>query len=195
MGKRFWRIFRVDYQEEHILINKVIVPSLVTEALAGFRPLADLLETWCAPGEPPAGERQRVIEAVAAQLRALHTARLVARSYTPKHVFVRLHRDVAETGTPERIASAEVRLIDLERIKHAPLRRWAQVRDLVTLQVATPSLRRTDRLRFFKAYLGNARLTPPARRLWRRVATASEAKQRRRREAQRLRAQAASNGR
>ena len=168
---------------------------LVTEALSGYRSLADLLATWRAPGGPSAGERRRVIEAVAAQLSALHAAWLVARSYTPEHVFVRLPRAAPEAGTPERIGAVEVRLIDLERIKRAPLRRWARVRDLVTLQIATPSLRRTDRLRFLEAYLGDVRLTPPARRLWRRVAAASEAKQRRRQEARRPRAQPASNGR
>jgi hypothetical protein len=139
---------------------------LVTEALTGFRPLEDLLGEWAEPGGPAPRERRRVIAAVAAQLRALHAARLVARSYTPKHVFVRLQRGLA----------AEVRLIDLERIKRAPVRRRAQIRDLVTLHLATPALRRTDRLRFFAAYLGSERLTPRAKRLWRQIAAASEAK-------------------
>jgi hypothetical protein len=40
-----------------------------------------------------------------------------------------------------------------------------------------------NRLRFLRAYLGIERLTPRAKRLWRRVAAASEAKRRRRAQA------------
>jgi len=153
---------------------------LVTEELAGFQPLAQLLEDWRSHGRPPARARRRVIEAVAAQLRALHAARLVARSYTPKHVFVRLGQ-ASDAALP--VGADDVRLIDLERVKRAPLRGRARVRDLVTLHLTTPTLSRADRLRFLEAYLGIGRLTPRAKALWRSVARASAAKRRRRAQA------------
>jgi hypothetical protein len=158
----------------------------VTEELTGFRPLAQLLAEWHAAPVAAPSARRPVLEAVAAQLRALHGARLVARSYTAEHVYV---------GTPAAAgdgARPEVRLIDLERIKRVALRRRARARDLVTLQLATPSLGRGDRLRFLLAYLGSERFTPAARRVWERVAADAEAKLRRRRAA---RDQASSKGR
>jgi len=166
---------------------------LVTEALHGFRPLRDLLEHWRTDGGPNAFERRGLIEAVAAQLCALHAAGLVARSYTPNHVFVRLG-DPLRSGDRAG-AGIDVRLIDLERIKHTPRRRAARVRDLVTLRLTAPQLRSSERLRFFEHYLGVDALTPEARRLWQRVAVACEAKRQRRDRARALRAQSSSNGR
>lgn len=172
-------------------VNGELRGIFVTEELAGFRSLEQLLaERRAAPAAPPHAFRP-VIAAVAEQLRALHAARLVARSYTAKHVYV--GTSPAEGVSPSVAgAGPEVRLIDLERIKRVVLRRSARTRDLVALHLATPTVARSDRLRFLLAYLGTERFTPTARRLWRRVAAEAEAKTRRRRPA---RAQPSSKGR
>ena len=148
---------------------------LVTEELAGFRPLAQLLSEWKATPSTPPSHRRPVLEAVAAQLRSLHAARLVARSYNPDHIFVRVPPADRSATEPE------VRLIDLERIKRVPRRHRARVRDLVALHLAAPTVGRTDRLRFLAAYLAASGMTPRARRLWREVAAAADAKEKRRR--------------
>jgi hypothetical protein len=151
----------------------------VTEALHGFRSLRELLDAGRSASGPGPQLRRRVIDAIALQLRALHAARLVARSYTPDHVFVRIVEATASEDTAPR-AEVEVRLIDLERVKRTALRRHARMRDLVALQSATEDVSDVERLRFFLRYLGIDSLTPAAKRLWRRVAAECAAKRRRR---------------
>jgi len=151
----------------------------VTEEVTTHQPLASVIAAWELKGRPPTIERWWVIDAVAAQLRALHDARLRVAAYTPEHIFVRVeHGDGSVAGE----ANVSVRLLDLERIRVSVLPRRTQVADLVTLHLATPELHWNERLRFLISYLGVDQLTPAVKHLWYRVARAAEAKQRRRSE-------------
>jgi heptose I phosphotransferase len=94
------------------------------------------------------------------------------------HFFVRELADPAaqlqaSERTPESVPSRELFdlvLIDFTRLKRSWNPRW-RVKDLAQLLFSSdlPGLTRTDRMRFFKYYLGCARLDGAARRLLRRV--------------------------
>jgi hypothetical protein len=80
---------------------------LITQALAGYSPLDELLEGWNERLGP--GRRAAIITAVARTVHALHSAHLQHNCLYPKHIFVR-HADHA----------ADACLIDLEKAKHRP---------------------------------------------------------------------------
>ena len=132
---------------------------LLTAELDGFIDLDVLLARW--RREPPSWAlRRRLIEAVAAPIRALHARRIRHGCLYPKHVFVRIGADEA----------LEVRLIDLEKAGWRPLRALFVVRDLASFcKYLLQGSSRSERLRFLCAYLGEPRATPRVRRLWRRI--------------------------
>jgi hypothetical protein len=143
---------------------------LATEELTGFRSLEELTEHWCAQGWPPPEERHRIIEAIACVIRRMHDARLWHHCLWSKHIFLKPSAD----GAP-----VEVRIIDLEKARWTPLRRVAARGDLSSLHRDCPDWSRTDRVRFYKAYLQVPRLRG-AKKLWQAVADRSERRSRRR---------------
>jgi heptose I phosphotransferase len=117
----------------------------------------------------------------------LHSAQLYHCDFYLCHFFVRDLSDAQrQPGPPTTLVSTAPRasaivatqqhgafdlvLIDLMRLKYSRVPRW-QVKDLAQLLFSSelPGITRTDRLRFFKHYLGLARLDSSARRLLRRV--------------------------
>jgi heptose I phosphotransferase len=92
----------------------------------------------------------------------LHSAQLYHCDLYLCHFFI---RDSSQSDHP-----LDVVLIDFMRLKHSMLQRW-RVKDLAQLLFSSdlPGITRTDRLRFFKQYLGLPRLDDSARRLLRRV--------------------------
>lgn len=110
-----------------------------------------------------AGRAPRACGTVAVALgravRRLHDAGFCFRDLYAKHVFL------AGLGGPD----PRVVLIDAQRAwRYTP---WRSVDDLAALYATTlaPAVRRTDRLRFLRAYLGQARLDAGARRLVGRI--------------------------
>jgi hypothetical protein len=131
---------------------------LVTEELAGYRSLLEIERDWQQQGWPPRAERLPVLYAVADLVRRMHACRLQHNCLYPKHVFLRRGQ-----------AGWQARVIDLEKTKRPWCRRLAQVRDLSTLSRYSAGWSRSERLRFFLRYLGQPRLTLPAKRLARKV--------------------------
>jgi len=105
------------------------------------------------------GLRRMAAEAVARTVRRLHDGGFAFRDLYAKHVFL----EGIETPQPRAV------LIDAQGLRRATARR--RVRDLAALYSTTlvPGVRRTDRVRFFLAYLGRPRLDREARRLARMV--------------------------
>lgn len=132
---------------------------LITEALTGFVSLEARVAQWLAEGVPPLAERRRYIEAVAGLLRSIHAHRLQHNCFFPKHIFTRVLAD----------GSVDVRIIDLEKSRWQPSRTVCALRDLYSLMLESQCWRLSDRLRFLMAYLGIRRLTPYAKKLWRRI--------------------------
>ena len=89
----------------------------------------------------------------------MHAYRYQHNCLYPKHIFARLRDDGA----------AEVRLIDLEKVKWRPARRYAMLRDLGTLYRHVEGWTATDQLRFFLAYRQERRLSNASKRILRKL--------------------------
>jgi len=161
--------------------GKVVDAVLLTERVAGARPLAEWLRS-----EPAPSARRHVTWRLARLLRRLHDAGLAHRDLKAPNVLV----------APAAEARPRVVLVDLDGLRR-PVNVSARrrVRDLMRLAVSLEEwgvARRTDRLRFLRTYLGRpgapAPVTVrgrargrvgPARRLrrwWRRIARAADRK-------------------
>ena len=69
------------------------------------------------------------------------------------------------TGTDQ----VEARVIDLEKTKSRPFGLDRNFRDMRRLNSPGLPWSTADRVRFFREYLGLARLTPEAKKKWRRI--------------------------
>lgn len=141
---------------------------LITEELSGFASMESHVQAWLKNGFPPAQDRRKYLEAVAALSGKIHENTIQHNCYYPKHIFVRLNSD----------GRIEARVIDLEKSRRRPLSLLCTLRDLDTLNRHAPGWSRGDRLRFLKSYLRIDRLTPYAKWLWRRLAARALAKSR-----------------
>jgi hypothetical protein len=130
---------------------------LMTEELSGFRSLDEMSRDW---RTVPARTRAAIVRAVAQLLRQIHAHHLSHNCFYPKHVFLRIASD-------DRI---ETRIIDLEKTKRRPFGLDRDFRDMRRLNGPGLPWSRSDRLRFFKEYLGIEKLTPAAKAKWRRIA-------------------------
>lgn len=140
---------------------------LVTEELAGYTSLEDLVESWEDHGWPSRQERRRLIDEVAAVVRKMNDQHLQSNCLYPKHVLVKQEDD--------RIS---VRIIDLEKAKWQLLKGRARFRDLDTLNRHSKGWGTSDRLRFYLAYWQLPRLTPATKALWRHLARRTDRKNR-----------------
>ncbi len=134
---------------------------LVTRELAGFRPMNGIMKEWAENGwDKSTAIRRKLITTVAGAVRQMHEQKLVHNALHPKHVFVRL----VEGRSPE------VALIDLEKMRHTPMRVQAMRRDLDSLNRRSRFWSSTDRLRFIKDYFNRQQLNREGRSLWRYLA-------------------------
>lgn len=144
---------------------------LATEELTGFVSLEDLTRQWGRGNVPPRVERRPIIEAVADLLKKMHAHGIRHGCFFPKHVFVRVFPD----------KTVEARVIDLEKSRRRPLRVMCALRDLYSLShYSSPAWSRTDRLWFFKRYLGISRFDGYAKWLVSGVAAYAARKTRKR---------------
>lgn len=124
---------------------------LLTRALDIYKPLTYWFERW---GTLAWRDRQDLILAAAALVRALHNAERMHNNLYPRHIFLKLDDD-----------GAGARLIDLVETRPAWLGERDKIRDLRSLlrrsEVATPG----QKLRFLLAYTGKPRLTRRSRQL------------------------------
>lgn len=132
---------------------------LMTEELAGFRPLDTVTEELFAAGRPPLAVQRAVLRSVADVVRRLHDAGVQHSSLYPKHLFVRLRDGSAP----------EAALIDLEKSRTTLLPPLRTIHDLDALNRHARHWSRSARLYFLLQYLGLPRLTPWARFLCRRI--------------------------
>lgn len=138
---------------------------LVTRELAGYRALDELVLDWQSAGPPPRGQRRRLLQAIAMQVRALHDAHLEHNCLYPKHLMISTAW-LAGDGTAKAVA-----LIDLEKCKWRWRRQTCTLRDLDSLNRRSVGWSRTDRRRFLGWYLDAGRwLSRRDRRLWKTLA-------------------------
>ena len=137
---------------------------LATEELTGFVSLDRYEQGLTREEKPPRAERLSVIEAVAELLSAMHAHGIRHNCFFPKHVFIRINPG----------GDVEARVIDLEKSSRRPLQLMCALRDLYSLgHYTSPAWSRTDRVRFFRRYLGVDRLNAYGKWLWRGVVARS----------------------
>lgn len=141
---------------------------LMTEELAGYRPLDVVADELFAAGRPPLAAQRALLAAVARVVRRLHDAGVQHSSLYPKHLFVRLSNG----------AEPEVALIDLEKSRRTLLAERRTVHDLDSLNRHARHWSRSARLYFLLQYLGQPRLDARAKRLCRRLAGRAGGKRR-----------------
>lgn len=136
---------------------------LITKALTNYQSL-DKLEHR----QLSVLQKNTLISALAEILARLHAHHLQHSCLYPKHIFVRPQGD-----------AWEVRLIDLEKLRYKPFKRQAIYRDLSSLARHLPdSWSLSHRMRFFKAYVNEAHLSPQSKKLWRSIASKTVKKRR-----------------
>lgn len=133
---------------------------LATVFLEGHTALTDLLLHWREDPARTRPQRREVIAKLAATARRMHDARVMHYSLYPKHIFL-------------RDEDLEPCLIDLELSKKCWLRRSCTLRDLDVLNRHTPTVSRTDKLRFLLLYAGQERVSCEVRRLWHAISNRS----------------------
>ena len=132
---------------------------LVTEELAGFVSMEDRVQGWLKEGAPPRKIRLSMLAEIAKVLQRMHDKGIQHSCFFPKHVFVRLDPD----------GKVEARVIDLEKSRWRPSKTLCAIRDLYSLNCHSMCWSRSDRMWFFKQYMGLAKLTTFSKWLWRKV--------------------------
>jgi tRNA A-37 threonylcarbamoyl transferase component Bud32 len=131
---------------------------LMTEELAGFRPL-DVVTEEMLKGNTAITAQRQLLRSVALTVRKLHDAKIHHRSLYPKHLFVRQRSGVAP----------EVVVIDLEKSRTKLISMLRTYYDLATLNRHAKLWSRNSRLYFFKQYIGIKKLTPWTKFLCRQI--------------------------
>ena len=118
---------------------------LITEALTGY--LA--WDAWRSDNADASHLRKKaVISGIAHMVKKMHQAGVQHRSLYPKHLFV--HEDNAVV---------KVAIIDFEKSRITPWIKMLLLSDLITLNYRTQGVSCTQRLYFFKQYLGVTRMS------------------------------------
>lgn len=136
---------------------------LITKALDDYQSLDTIFPqqlTW--------SSRCQLLTHIASLIRQLHTHHFQHNCLYPKHIFIR-QQDI----------SWDAKLIDLEKLRKRVVKKHAMQRDLSTLsRHLSTDWSSTDRMRFFKAYVGETKLSKKSKKTWR--ALAKKMKQKRR---------------
>ncbi len=141
---------------------------LMTEELAGYRPLDAVTTELFAAGRPPLAAQRALLRAAAGIVRALHAAGVQHSSLYPKHIFVRMREG----------ADPDAALIDLEKSRTTLLSKRRMLHDLDALNRHAEHWSRSARLYFLCRYLGLERPTPQVRALYAELARRARRKHR-----------------
>jgi len=136
---------------------------LMTEALMGYM----AWDAWRKGYTDASNSRKKaVISAIAQMVKKMHQAGVQHRSLYPKHLFV-------SEDNGKNNAVIKVAIIDFEKSRITPrITPWVvllKIADLITLNYRTQGLSRTQRLYFFKQYVGVKKLSVWQKRLCRYI--------------------------
>lgn len=110
--------------------------------------------------------RKQLFRSVAELVRDMHEQRFHHNCLYPKHIFV-------QKGEGDTF---EARVIDLEKVKRPLFKTLAVTRDLDSLNRHWPGWSITDRMRFFKLYRNEHKLSSGSKKIWRSVAALARKK-------------------
>jgi hypothetical protein len=150
-----------------------VEPVAFGEELRGSREVRSAVVTAAAPGDSLERLVGKWRSGDASAIKHLSTplALLVSRFHECGYI----HRDLYFSHVfcdPESPPESSLRLIDLQRVKQFPGRRWRWiVKDLASLNFSAPAdlISRTDRLRWLTRYLAASKLDTPAKRVAYRI--------------------------
>ena len=128
--------------------NKAI---LLTQALTDFVAVDEWLNKHA---DASVSQQNSLMRALADAVRKLHLAGVQHRSLYLKHLFV---KENPQNNDLKRI-DYEVAIIDFEKSRITALIIWFRFSDLITLYYRTPQLKLSNKLAFFKHYLGVSHL-------------------------------------
>jgi hypothetical protein len=133
---------------------------LVTLALDEYQSLEEVFKNWWPTAD--INQQQKLIELVAVELKRFHDLGLVHRALYPKHIFI---KNIDH--------HAEIALIDLEKSRFTFFKSYRAFFDLAALNRHSKDLSLTQRIRFFKSYLGVKKLNVLNKVLCRLIANRS----------------------
>lgn len=136
---------------------------LITKSLTGYQSLEDLsLEHLSMQ------ERHSLIIQIAKLIQQLHSHHFQHNCLYPKHIFIRQQPD-----------HWDAKFIDLEKLRKRLFKKQAMTRDFSTLsRHLADAWSTTDRMRFFKAYMDETKLSKKSKRTWRLLAKKMSQKRR-----------------
>jgi len=123
---------------------------LLTKALTGLISAEEWLKSSV---NISVNKKQALIAALATAVRYLHQAGVQHRSLYLKHLFV------SENNADPNNHGFEVAIIDFEKSRVTAFIQWFRLSDLITLHYRTTELSTSNKLTFFKQYLGVANLS------------------------------------
>jgi hypothetical protein len=118
---------------------------LVTVALDDFQSFEEVLNGWWMSASRQ--QQNLLIQKIAVELRRFHDLGLVHRALYPKHVFIK-----------NADHNPEIALIDLEKARFNFFGAYRTFFDLAALNRHSAKLRLSQRMDFFKRYLGTEKL-------------------------------------
>jgi len=130
---------------------------LITKALTDYQSLDQWVQQWQQQGWPDKHHQKNIITALAKITSKMHKSFLQHRCYHPKHIFLKFDQEYQ---------TIDIKLIDLEMLRYRLL---PALRDLNALNRHSIEWSRTDRLLFYKVYLGIDKLNFINKLLWRRL--------------------------
>ncbi|KAF3978331.1 MAG: lipopolysaccharide kinase [Methylococcales symbiont of Iophon sp. n. MRB-2018] len=131
---------------------------LITKELEGFESLAAESYSRNSALMQDKKQREKLMAAVAMNMGHMHSQRIQHRCFYDKHVFVASINDCWE-----------VRFIDLEKVRRTLTRNIAMERDLYTFSRRMKSWRLSDKIRFFKMYMKEEKLSSYSKAMWYKI--------------------------
>jgi Lipopolysaccharide kinase (Kdo/WaaP) family. len=130
----------------------------MTKELEGFESLDSPI--YARSGELMSNNDQResLMKAVAKEMRKMHNHHFRHNCLYSKHIFVRAIGN-----------QWDVKFIDLEKLSRSFFKKRALLRDLYTLPRRISGWRQSDKLKFFKMYRQEEKLSPQSKLIWREI--------------------------
>ena len=138
---------------------------LMTKELEGFESLDS--SAYARDGELMSNKdrRESLMEAVAKEMRKMHSHHFRHNCLYSKHIFVRANGN-----------KWDVKFIDLEKLSRSLFKKSALLRDLYTLPRRISGWRQSDKLKFLKIYRQEDRLSIESKAIWREIQNRMKAK-------------------
>jgi len=139
---------------------------LITKELEGFASLDAAIYSRGGLLMQNRDRREEMMGAIVDGMRKMHNYRFQHNCLYDKHIFVR------QVG-----GEWEVKFIDLEKLSRSFFQKSAVIRDLYTLtRHVSGGWRLSDKLKFFKIYMQEEKLSPKSKSIWREIHNKMKAK-------------------